>query len=809
MLSNFFKVSIRNLVRNKLYSLINILGLSIGLACSILIFLYVLDEISYDKFHSKSEQIYRLGIDVKMQGTELKAYVTGASVGRTMVSELPEVLNSTRVALSQLSDSESIIEIDNKKFIEEGIYYVDSTFFEIFDINVLYGKADKYLTTPYTIILTESTANKYFGSTDVVGRSLNMQNQEYIIQAVIEDCPSNSHLAYQILVSFISLPDANSETWMTNDFSYTYVLLDPNCDPELVRGKMENIALKYIGKEIDQVFGVTVDEYSKGGNSYNYLLQSLTDIHLKSHTDFEITPNSDIVYVYIFSIVGLFILLIAIINFMNLTTARSSSRAKEVGIRKVVGAFRKSLFNQFLFESVVMSMISLIVAMVIIESILPVFNIFSSKQLTIGYFSSFYVVPSLLLMGIGVGVISGLYSASYLSASKILNVLKGKLLSNPKKNHFRSFLVIFQFSISIVLFIGTIIIYSQLDLIKNKDVGFEKKNIVVINKANILGNSTDAFKQELKLNPLIENVALSSSLPAKMFGGIPINVPGENSTKPFVPRTMSVDLDFAETFNLKMKEGRFFSEEFRTDTFGIVLNEAAVKEFGLEEPVAGKRLVTTFYGNVLDWKILGVVKDFNYQSLYQDVGSLVLISPRFRGVNLMSIKLKTEVTSEILDYIKEKWEGFIQDTPFDYYMLEADYNNLHQQEFKTGEIFTVFSFLAIFIACLGLFGLASFIAEQKTKEIGVRKALGSSVFNIVKLLLVQFTKWVVWANLIAWPIGYFLMKKWLSNFAYRVNIEWWVFVVSAFLALLIAIITVSFQAVKAASNNPVNSLRYE
>ncbi len=809
MLRNFFKVSIRNLIRNKTYSVINILGLSIGMACSIIIFLFIFDELSYDKFNKKADQIYRVGIDAEMQGRRTKGFITGAPVGRTFVTEIPEVKNSTRIIKAPMGQDEAVVKYGDKKFVEENVVFVDSSFFNIFDVEFVEGYAKSILNNPYQVVITESIAKKYFNDQNPVGKSLTILENEYLIQAVVKDCPSNTHFHYKILASLVSLPIAESQGWIINNNLYTYLLLEKGVDTKQVKNKMLEVAFKYIEPELQNIIGVSIEQFKNAGNTYDYILQPLTDIHLKSHTNYEIEANSSIVYVYIFSIIAAFILFIAIINFMNLSTARSATRAKEVGLRKVIGAQRRNLFYQFLFESIILSLISLIVAMVITESVLGVFNSFTLKDLSIGYLSNFYVLPSLLLLAIVVGVISGLYSASYLSSSKILNVLKGKVLSGGNNSWFRSALVIFQFSISITLFICTFVIYSQLNLLRNKDIGFNKKNIVVIEKSNALGESMESFKHELESNPFVKSVTASSTLPARAFGNLPLTVEGEKDNKSYVPCVISVDPDFAKTYQLTIKEGRFFSDDFASDTFAVVLNESAVKEFGLQEPVVGKRLITSIYGQTYHWEIIGVVKNFNFRSLHQDVNPLVLASPFIRGTNLISVKLKDGISKESLDFIQEKWNKFVLDTPLDYSIMEDNFNNLHKEEFRTGDIFTIFSILAIFIACLGLFGLASFITEHKTKEIGIRKAMGAETFKVVGLLLKQFTKWVIWANVIAWPVAYFLMKKWLMNFAYQVEIKWWIFIVSAILGLLIAIFTVSFQAIKAARANPVDSLRYE
>jgi putative ABC transport system permease protein len=410
-------------------------------------------------------------------------------------------------------------------------------------------------------------------------------------------------------------------------------------------------------------------------------------------------------------------------------------------------------------------------------------------------------------LAVFVGLFSGAYSAGYLSSIKVLSVIKSSVFSGKSHSWFRNFLVIFQFTVSIVLFICTFIIYSQLNYIKNKDIGFEKENVLIIEKAGYLGDSFNSFKQELEKNSIVTSVTSSNTLPGKMFGGILVVIPGENTEESYIPRLMFVGYDFDETYQLEMKEGRFFSREFATDSLAIVLNESAVREFGLEKPVVGQKIITK-YNNDTERDIIGVVKNFNFRSLHQDVGSLALITYG-NHVNLISVKFNTGINSEAIHLVKNTWNKFVQDAPFEYSIMENDFINMHKEEFKTGEVFMVFSLLAIFIACLGLFGLASFMAEQKTKEIGIRKAMGASILTIVRLLFKQFTIWVVIANVVAWPLAYFFMKSWLQNFAYHTDIKFWIFPAAALLALLIALITVSYQAITAASKNPTDSLRYE
>ncbi len=808
MFRNFLKVSIRNIIRNKTYSIINILGLSIGMACSILIALFILDELSYDRYHKNADNIFRVGIEGNFGGNEIKAYVTGSPVGPTYVDGIPEVISSVRVIKTTFTSSEMLVKFGDRKFIEENMLYADSTFFEIFDANFIRGNPDECLILPNQIVITESISYKYFGNLEAIGKSLEISGEEYIIAGVVEDVPANSHFHYSILISMVSAEYGDYKTWLGYDMCYTYILLKEGADLSKVSEKVQELSLKNVEKDLIEFFGTDLETFYNSGNYFKYLLQSITEIHLHSHTDFEIEANSDIKYVYIFSVIALFILIVACINFMNLSTARSAKRAKEVGVRKVVGGSRTALFRQFLLESIVLSLISLIIAMIIIESILPLFNNFISKDLNVGYSENILAIPLLVLLAIVVGLFSGVYSAGYLSSIKVLSVLKGSFFTGKSHSWFRNILVVFQFTVSIVLFISTFIIYSQLVYIKNKDVGFKRENILVVNKASYLRDSYQAFKQDLESNSMISSVTYSNTLPGKLFGGFPVGVLRGESHDSYVPRIISVDYDFAKTYKLKMKEGRFFSEEFSADSFSVVLNESAVKEFGLVEPVTGQKLLTTFGKREIFWEIVGVVENFNFRSLHQNVGSLIIL-PNKQQLELVSIKLNTGIDNEAIKLLRETWEKFVSDSPFDYSIMEDDFIQMHNQEFKTGEIFALFSILAIFIACLGLLGLASFMVEQKTKEIGIRKTMGASILNIIRLLLKQFSIWVLIANIIAWPLAYYLMNMWLRNFAYHTNIKLWIFPASAALALFIAIFTVVFQAVTAASRNPVNSLRYE
>jgi len=806
MFKNFLKVAFRNITRHKIFSTINLLGLAIGLACSILIALFVMDELSYDRFHEHSDDIYRIALEGEFQGREMDGVTTGSSVGETMVSNIPQVINSVR--LFNYFGKSTSVNLGNQTFLEDKLLYTDSTFFEVFSFKLKKGDPQNILNRPQTAVLTESTATRYFGNSQAMGKSIKIEGVEYLVTGIAEDCPENSHFHFDLLASMISLNVANSTRWLSDDLSYTYLQLKEGADPGKVEKQFHPIVRKHVEPELQDMMGVTLDEFVEQGNAYSYFLQPLTDIHLKSHTDFELEANSSMKYVYIFGIIAIFILFIACINFMNLSTARAAKRAKEVGMRKVAGASRGKLFRQFLLEAVFMSLIALFIAMILIESVLPLFNNLSGKELTVGYADHWYVIPALLLLGLLVGVISGLYSAGYLSGISINQGLASSLLSGKTRSGFRNGLVVFQFSISIILFISTLLIYNQLNFIMDKDLGYQTDKVLVVKQANKLGDSWDTFKQSLEKHPEVRSASRSEFLPGMMFNGFPARTVGQKTEQSHAFRSTSVGYDLDKVLDLEMKEGRFFSEDYN-DTTALIINEAAVRALGYEKPVVGKRVKTSFQGNETYWDIMGVVKDFHFRSFHQKIRPLVLLHPTWRSKRYMTVRFQNTSPQEMVGKVEQSWKEFLGEEAFQYFFLDDNQQAMHKEEFRTGKVFGVFSALAIFIACLGLFGLASFMAEQKTKEIGIRKALGAQIHTIVVLLLKQFTFWVLIANLIAWPVAYFFLDSWLQNFAYHVNMNIFYFLAGSLLAFLIAVITVSYQTITAARSNPVDSLRYE
>jgi putative ABC transport system permease protein len=806
MFQNFLKVAFRNISRHKIFSTINLLGLAIGLACSILIALFVIDELSYDRFHEHSDDIYRIAIDGEFQGRKIDAVTTGASAGETMVSEIPDVINSVRL-FNYFGEGTSV-ELKNKTYLEDQLLYTDSTFFEIFSFDLKKGDPNGILNRPNTVVLTEPTARRYFGNSRAMGKSISIEGEEYLVTGIAGDCPHNSHFHFDLLASMTTLGVAKSTTWLSEDLSYTYLQLREGTDPQKVEKQMQSIVRKHVAPELKEMMGISLDKFLDQGNAYAYYLQPLTDIHLKSHTDFELEANSSMKYVYIFGIIAIFILFIACINFMNLSTARAAKRAREVGMRKVAGATRGSLFRQFLLEAIFMSTIALFIGMILIESMLPLFNNLAGKELNIGYTQHWYVIPSLLLLALLVGIISGLYSAGYLSTISINQGLSSGLLSGKSRSGFRNGLVVFQFTISILLFISTLMIYSQLRFIMDKDLGYQTEKVVVVEQANKLGESYNAFKQSLEKHPEVKQVSRTETLPGMLFNGFPARTVGQDTEQSHPFRSVSVGYDLIKVLDLEMKAGRFFREDFN-DSTSLVVNEAAVKALGYEEPVVGKQVKTSFRGDETYWDIIGVVKNFHFRSFHQQIQPLILMHPSLRSQKYLTVHFQNTNPRAMVAQVERTWKDFLGEEAFQYFFLDDNHRTMHSEEFRTGKVFGIFSALAIFIACLGLFGLASFMAEQKTKEIGIRKALGAHIRSIILLLLKQFTFWVLISNLVAWPLAYLFLKNWLQNFAYHIDINIVYFLAGSLLALLIAVLTVSHQTLSAAKANPVDSLRYE
>ncbi len=787
MFKNYFKITLRNIKSSKLYSALNIIGLAVGLASFILIALYVQFELSFDKYHENAYRIYR----VVREGRTF----TPAPLGPALKENFPEVEAVTRI----IQNKNMVISHEQNSFLEDEFYWAGPETFKIFTIPFLMGDPETVLKNPFSIVISQKMAKKYFGDEDPIGKVLNVNNQtDFTVAGIFFDMPSNSHFVMDFIVPYKDYWQINGGDithWRAN-FSYTYFLLKEGANPALLESKIHSV----IEKPLFELAGFK-KPYPK-----MYFIQPITEIHLHSHRLQEVSINNDIKYIYLFSSIAFLILSIACINYMNLATARSVRRSKEVGMRKVVGAQRKQLILQFLGESVTMTVLALVLSILIILLILPAFNNLVERPLSFDPLSNPQLFIGLIFIVVFVGLFAGSYPAMSVSGFKPITVLSGVFTRSSKGKKLRNGLVLFQFSITIILFISTLTIKEQLNFMKNVDVGYNKEQIITLStRDRAVRQNIEAIKTELLQYPDVTAVSTSAGLPNDIDTFMSRYL---NTNKPDELITIfynSVDYDFIDLYDIEIVEGRNFSREFTSDANGVFLvNEAAVKAAEWESPVGRK--FTHWSGKT--GEIVGVMKDFHLHSLHSPIDPLyIYLNPR--AVSKISIKINPSNIPTTIDYVKSVMKKFSPNYPFEYSFFDEVFDRAYHTEQRMVNIFSSFAFLAIIIACLGLFGLSTYAVEQRTKEIGIRKVVGASVPGIAILLSKQFTKWVLIANIFAWPAAYVFMKNWLQDFAYRINLGWHIFVMSAILALVIALITVSYQSIKAAVANPVESLRYE
>jgi putative ABC transport system permease protein len=800
MFKNYLKIAIRNIRKHKGYAFINIAGLSIGMACCILIVAYIITELSYDKYNENADRIYRIAAEVNIGGFTGTLAFTNAPVGPVLQKDYPEVLNSVRIR----PVSKKFVKFEDREFYEDGILYADNSIFDIFTFPMIKGDRETALVTAYSVVLTEDTAKKYFGDDDPIGKFLKFDNQDdFTVTGVVRNVPRNSHFTFDMLCSYETYFTQNKqarENWFNFNL-HTYLLFPENYDYRELEKKFPALVDTYMGKVLKAL-----------GGEIKYFLQPLTSIHLHSNLEGEISGNSDVLYVYIFSAIALFILFIACINFMNLATARSATRAKEVGMRKVIGAHKKELIRQFLGESIIYSFFSLLIALILVQLAMPLFRSLSGTELGINYAEMPWLIPCLLGLVLFVGIIAGCYPALFLSSFQPASVLKGSLKSGAANKRFRSILVVAQFIISVTLIIGTGIILNQLNYMKNTNPNFDKENVIFVRIIDQkIQQSLDFVKNELKKIPGVISVAASSAVPGQNTDVIPYIPEGFQEDNSQLMETIAVDHDFVPTLGIEIADGRNFSTEFTTDKKeAAIINETAVKKFGWDSPV-GKTIKAPGSGFPMRWEtktVIGVVKDFHFSSLHKIIMPLYIDNaPSY--ADKISIKISPQNTTGTLRLLREKWKEIDPYRPFEYSFLDETFDSQYRPDERLSKIFASFTIFAILIACLGLFGLASFMSEQRTKEIGIRKVLGASVPGIILMLSKNFLKLVIIANIIAWPISYLAMKNWLQNFAYRINIGLWIFILTAALSLCIALLTVSYQSVKASLSNPADAIKYE
>ncbi|HWK04141.1 MAG TPA: ABC transporter permease [Puia sp.] len=808
MFKNYLKTALRNLWRNKGFSAINIVGLAVGLATCLLIIIYVMDELGYDRYNTKADRIYRLDGELKFGGNHFIVASAPPLAGPSMLQDYPEVEQQTRFR----GQGGLLVKKGSLNIREDKAVYADSTLFDVFTLPMISGDPHTALKEPHSVVITEKIARKYFNGTDIIGRTLTINDSVvYKVTGVIKDIPAQSHFNFDFFLPMSQLEDSrNTDQWLSYNFN-TYVVLRKGADPAKLDAKLEGMIMKYIAPLIRSVVNQSMEDFRKSGNAVSFSLTPLTSIHLHSNKEGEVSGNGNIQYVYIFSVIAAFILLIACVNFMNLSTARSSNRAKEVGVRKVLGSLRGHLITQFMAESILISFISMLLALGIAWLLLPYFNQMAAKEMSIGLFSRPWLAPALLGLVVLVGFLAGSYPAFFLSAFQPIAVLKGNLAAGFKTGLLRNSLVVFQFGISIFLMVGTVVIYNQLNYIRSKQLGFNRDHVLVLQNVYPLGERVKGFKEDLLKLPGVQGITMTGFLPTSnnRNDNSYFRSPDLDTKKAISMQTWTIDEQYIPVLGMKMQAGRNFSPQFPTDSDGVVINSAAARMMGLTNAIGEKLydLQDVQTKKLKIWHIVGVVQDFNFNSLREVVTPMALFLREDRG-NL-ALRINSGNIPQLISRIEDKWKTMAPSQPFHYSFMDDDFNALYKSEQRMGYISLSFSLLAICIACLGLFGLAAYAAEQRTREIGIRKVLGATVTNIVALLSVNFLKLVLISALIAFPLGWWAMHSWLQDFAYRVDISWKVFALAAVLSMAIALFTVSFQAIKAALSNPVKSLRSE
>jgi len=799
MLKNYLKVAVRNLLRHKAYSLINIAGLAVGMACTILILLWVQYELSFDRYHENADRIYRLAADIEIGKMRGRFAVSSLPIGPTLQRDYPEVLRAVRF---YPHDRKLLVHYKDKKFLEDGIIYTEDSIFDVFTFPLVSGDPKTVLATADSLVITEAMAEKYFGSENPIGKILKVEDKvDLKVTGVMQNVPANSHFTFNMLLSWELLKQDSGynhweKQWIEHKF-YTYLLLRSKQDAGQLEHKFAALIQSHMGKILEAL-----------GGRIEYFLQPLTSIHLYSDLGLEISGNGDIVWVYVFTVIGLFILLIACINYMNLATARSLNRAKEVGLRKVLGAHRSGLIYQFIGESVILSFFAFLLAIGLVELSTPLFRTLIGSGIRFDYLNLPWLVPGPILLVLLVAVISGCYPALFLSAFHPIRVLTGSFKARTPNVNFRSLLVVIQYAISTSLIIATLIVLNQLNYVTHKSLGFDKEHVVCIRARNSsIWQSFDATKSVLKGHTGISDVTASSRLPGQ-FPQLQVLMPeGTSFNQSQLFQYTSVDPDFIPAMGIEISAGRNFSAEFSSDIKeAILINEAAARQFRWENPIGRK--ITFIEDELITKTVIGVVKDFHLRSLHHRIQPLCL-DYRPSSFRYVIVKIKPNRITEVLQFLEKRLELLQPAFPFEYSFLDEAFDRQYRFEKKIGRIFLYSTFLAIFIACLGLFGLASFTTEKRTKEIGIRKALGASVSEIILMLSKEFTRWVLAANIIAWPLAYFAMKQWLQIFAYRTRIDFSTFIFAGALAFAIALLTVGYQVVKTARANPIDSLRYE
>jgi putative ABC transport system permease protein len=808
MLKNFFINTFRNLRRQSGFILLNVLGLTVGLASFLFISLYVINELSYDRFHKNYENIYSIKVVGRLAGGVLDQAVTAAPMASAILNDYPEVLAATRV--TQLGSW--LIRFGENKFNEDGVLFADSTFFKVFDFKLLKGDPNTALVRPRSMVLTEKYAKKYFGKQDPMGQKMIVEADSvlYTVTGVVQDVPDNSHIKFDMLASISSYPgQANNQNWVSHNF-YTYIVVKEGTDIKALQEKFQEMVTKYVGPQIQQILGYSIDDFRKAGNDFSYVLEPLKDLHLKGATQYNLEPNGSLTTVYIFAVIALLILIVAIINYVNLATAKSAGRAKEVGVKKVSGAYKSGLIFQFLGESFIIVTFATVLAILLVYLFIPAFNNLIGKEISVGLFDNASGLLSILALVIVVSISAGFYPAFVLASFNPVEVLKGTLNPGSMSKNLRGILVVFQFTVSVIIIIGSTIVYSQLNFMTKKDLGFEKENLIIIRRPDAFWRQLESFRSQLLEIPGVDKVGFSRQVPGYNFNNNAFLNDEDPEKKTYLLQQAQVSLDFPEALGVHLVEGRFFSREFSTDSLAVLINEAAVKSLGLTNPVGKYILQPRGPQQFQKLKIIGIMKDFNITSMHKAIDPVCFtVLGRGGGDQFATVRLTGKNVQATIRAIEEKWQNFTTQQPFQYDFFTDIWNNLYKTEMKTGKIFILFSILAIFIACLGLIGLITYITNKRTREIGIRKTYGASIQIVLMLLSKEVLKLILISSVIAYPIAYLGSKYWLEGFADKVKISPLIYIMATLMVLIIGWLSTSYQTIKAANRNPANALRIE
>jgi putative ABC transport system permease protein len=807
MIHNFFKVAFRNMRKYKIYTFINLFGLAVGLACVFLIYLFVQDELSYDKFYPKSKDIYRVAVKMKMGERRMNGNTICAPFSPAAMNDFPEVKYAVRLHFW----NNVLFTYEDKQFVEDKLLRTDSTFFEVFSRPFIYGDSKTALKGTSNVVLTKSTSRKYFGETNPIGKVIRRGEKTLLtVSGVVEDVPDNSHFHYDMVCS-LNLSAEDNDNWFS-DYMQAYMLLEPGTDYKILESKFNDFVVKYMGPRLISVLGIDLQAWMNDGNEFNYYLEPLESIYLQSNTDGQIEPISDIKYVYIFSGIAFLILMLACVNFLNLTTARSFTRAKEVGVRKVYGSSREILLVQFYAETLLMTLFAVVLSYFFVELMLPHFNQIARKNIDSSLLFSLEYFGVVLLVISFVVLFAGSSTAWSLSRFRIMNVLRGAVNKGKIGNMVRSGLVTFQFWVAIIILISTFVIKQQVEFMQTKKLGFNKERVLVIDRAYTFeANQKQTIKEGLKRYVGIEEVSFSGMIPGRGTNGWSMYREGASNEEMINFRLMHVDENFVDLLDLKMKDGRKFDKDRLADTAVFIANEAAIKALGYQDKPVGRFVYKPNFETKgrTPVEIIGVVQNFHFKSMRDKILPVFLhYTPKYHQRYLL-VKLKPNHIKDGLKFVKKKWMKLTKGQPFEYFFLDEDFNSLFKGEVRVGNILGAFTFLAFLIALLGLLGLVSFEMQQRVKEIGIRKVLGSSELNLMILLSRKLCFNIVIANMLALPVTYFAMQKWLENFIYRIDFPWHYFAVGILFSLLIAVLTVSGHSLKVARTNPIESLRYE